>query len=133
MTTIGDAVRTLFKLLCRRGIETSYSQDGEDMLIWSLLRGTTGTYIDVGAYHPVLYSNTYGLYRKGWKGIVIDANDRFRPLYRLLRPRDRFIHAAVGKEEKKRTYYRYADGAYNTLDDREAEKLSARTYPRLLG
>ncbi len=33
----------------------------------------TGFYVDVGAHHPMLYSNTYYFYKQGWSGINIDA------------------------------------------------------------
>jgi len=43
----------------------SYSQFGEDRMIEHFTAYSGGTYVDVGANHPVLYSNTYKLYLKG--------------------------------------------------------------------
>jgi len=130
-----QALRTLIKLLLGKGIRTSYSQSGEDIFVAGLLAeiGADGIYVDVGTYHPILYSNTYGLYRKGWKGIVIDANEEFKPLYKLFRPRDTFVCTGIGKHEEESTYYRFADGAYNTFDPNEARKRKEQSYPRYLG
>jgi hypothetical protein len=33
----------------------------------------SGFFIDIGAHHPFRYSNTYMFYKKGWRGINIDA------------------------------------------------------------
>ena len=83
-------------------------------------RGEMGAYVDVGAYHPMLYSNTYAFYRRGWSGLVIDPNTALRPLYKILRPRDTFIPCGVSAAKEERTYYEFADGAYNTFDENTA-------------
>ena len=81
----------------------SYSQAGEDLLVRNMLRsrlkkGYVGFYADLGCYEPRLGSNSYLFYRYGWRGICVDANPLFAPHYALVRPRDVFIHAAVGEE-----------------------------------
>lgn len=127
-------VMTAAKLVLRRGVVTSYSQRGEDVIAAAQLRGVRGVYVDVGAYHPVLYSNTYALYRRGWHGIVIDPNATLYPLYRVFRPRDQFAVCGVGETEAEQTYYTFSDGAYNTFDAESAEALQASPRaPRLLG
>lgn len=121
MRLVKDYIKTIIKLVLGYGVRKSFGQFGEDAFIQSLLKDKIGIYCDVGAYHPVLYSNTYGLYRAGWKGLVIDPNVSLRPLYTLLRPRDRFISVAIG-QGGTRTYYMFSDGAYNTFDVQEAER-----------
>ncbi|MBY0539779.1 FkbM family methyltransferase [Patescibacteria group bacterium] len=86
--------------------------------------------MDVGAYHPVLYSNTYALYTHGWSGLVIDPNNTLSPLYHLLRPRDLFVSAAIGSAGVG-VYYSFSDGAYNTLDPEVAEKRIALPWLQL--
>ena len=54
-------------------INYSYSQEGEDMILKESYLKIKVVFIDVGAHHPKRFSNTYLLYRKGWKGINIDA------------------------------------------------------------
>ncbi len=115
--TFTQWARAVLKLMLGKGVCTSYGHQGEDAVLQATLKWVSkGTYVDVGAYHPTLYSNTYAFYKKGWNGIVIDPNSDMLPLYRLMRPRDRFIHAAVGATEEERTYYMFDDGAYNSFD-----------------
>ncbi len=121
MHTLYQIVRTKLKLLLRRGVSKSYSQFGEDMVVKAALRSVTkGFYIDIGAFDPVLYSNTYAFYKKGWHGLVIDPNSTLKPLYALERPRDTFVLAGVGKEKETREYHRFNDESYNTFDTNEA-------------
>ncbi len=133
MQDIGALLRSIAKLVLQRGVERSYSQDGEDLLVGALLRGSKGIYLDIGAYHPVLYSNTYSFYKKGWQGVVVDPNAALSPLYRWLRPRDRFIHAAVAAKEGNAEYFRFSDGAYNTLSSAETEERKQNRHIRYLG
>lgn len=112
MLTLYSIARTALKHILGRGSMRSYSQFGEDAFIASLFRNKTdGYYIDVGAYHPHLYSNTYAFYKRGWRGVVIDPNPSMRTLFRVFRPRDTFINAGVGVGERR--YHEHADGAYN--------------------
>ena len=75
----------------------SYSQEGEDLIMEHFLFcKPTGFYVDVGAHHPKKYSNTYRLYRRGWRGINIDANPGSMVEFRRVRPRDINVEAGVG-------------------------------------
>lgn len=88
----------------RRGLENviapgsnvSYAQAGEDLVLDFLTNyQPNGFYVDVGCNHPRKGSNSFRFYRKGWRGIAIDANADFGPQYRRIRPRDRFVQACV--------------------------------------
>ena len=116
-----QTAKTAVKLLLGRGVYKSYGQTGEDAVALALLRDVVrGTYLDIGAYHPVLYSNTYAFYRRGWSGIAIDPNVTMRPLWSLFRPRDQFVHAGVATNSGTKTFFMFNDGAYNTFDEHEA-------------
>ena len=121
-----SVVRTFLKLLLGRGVYTSYAQFGEDLIIRPYTQRKKGAYVDVGCYHPILYSNTYRLYRQGWQGVVIDPNKSLKTLFAVFRPRDTFIHAAVG-EQGKGTYVTFEDGAYNTFDTELAKTYEKRS------
>lgn len=82
-----------------RYLRFSYAQYGEDIIADALLDKTQGFYVDVGAYDPVVISNTYLFYRKGWRGIAIDANPEAVKLFRKKRPRDIVVQCAVADEE----------------------------------
>ena len=81
----------------------SYSQLGEDKLVRNILDRLADsgvslpstTYLDVGSYHPVKASNTYALYKNGWSGTAVDANDQKCRLFKKKRPRDLVVSAAV--------------------------------------
>lgn len=114
MKTLFEIIRTHIKLFLGKGVRKSYSQFGEDMIVWHLLRQKKGVYIDVGAYHPILYSNTYAFYKNGWSGIAIDPNPLCGKIFRWFRPRDKFINAAAGVSGEG-LYYQYNDSAYNSF------------------
>ena len=106
--------KSYIKLLLRKGMRVSYSQFGEDAILQNLLRKKYGVYVDIGAYHPTLYSNTYAFYRRGWKGVAIDPNPWCEKLFKIMRPRDMFIRAAVGNSGEQE-YYEYNDAACNSV------------------
>lgn len=75
----------------------TYSQFQEDKFIYDQLARVglkKGKYVDIGANHPTDISNTYKLYRKGYRGIIIEPNIELINLHRKFRKDD--IHIAVG-------------------------------------
>jgi hypothetical protein len=65
----------------------SYSQEGEDMILQRIFENQPcGFYVDVGAHHPKRFSNTYFFYKKGWRGINIEAMVGSRQLFNKMRP-----------------------------------------------
>lgn len=96
----------------------SFSQFGEDLVLLHLLSGREfprNVYVDVGAYHPIRFSNTLLLYKMGWRGINIDANpDSIREFDRW-RPDDRNIWAALSDVERSVVFHTYPQAATNRL------------------
>jgi FkbM family methyltransferase len=80
------------------------SQFEEDQIIAELLPQDKGFYVDVGAFHPIKYSNTYALYQKGWAGVAIDPMD-WSGAWRRDRPRDVFVCQAVGDKAETKTIH----------------------------
>src|SRR5687767_11201625 len=76
-----------------------FSQGGEDFIAAYYLRYTfgieRGNYVDVGCNAPLRYSNTFDLYKRGWRGIAIDANPELIEKYRAVRPEDVAVVAAI--------------------------------------
>jgi FkbM family methyltransferase len=104
----------------------SFSQFGEDVICSYLFKdGTAGCYVDVGAFHPLLLSNTYMLYRKGWRGLAIDANPGVASLFARFRPGDTFIHSAVGVEQGQIEMAMFDDGTFNCTAD-QLDKVPER-------
>ena len=78
---------------------TSYSQNLEDVVLSRLVELIDkGTYIDIGAGHPVLENATYTLYLAGWTGINVEPMAREAQLLTEQRPRDTTLQLAVGGE-----------------------------------
>lgn len=127
-------LKTFFRRITNRGTFLSFSQNGEDAVINAILRNVkNGVYVDVGAYHPILYSNTYAFYQKGWRGIVIDPNIAMKVLYRVFRRKDIFVYAGVGSKYSKQKYYSFSDGAYNTFNERTSDECKKKKQLTFLG
>lgn len=57
-------------------IEKNYSQAYQDLFVLTMLSGKiSGKYLEIGANHPTIYSNTYLLENKfNWKGISVEID-----------------------------------------------------------
>ncbi len=102
-----------------------YSQFGEDLILKDFLSKSVndGFFVDVGCYHPKKYSNTYRLYKRGWRGINIDLDELKIKAFNLARPQDCNITAAVS--DKEDTVKLYSFGTYSlvsTIDEETALK-----------
>ncbi|HRO41266.1 MAG TPA: FkbM family methyltransferase [Flavipsychrobacter sp.] len=97
----------------------SYSQMAEDMIVSGLLYNSKGFYVDVGAYHPWRFSNTYHFYRKGWKGINIDGSAEAIKLLQRKRKRDISLQLIIGPENKTLNFYEFHQRELNTTVSEE--------------
>jgi FkbM family methyltransferase len=96
----------------------TYSQEGEDMILRRLFAGRkTGFYVDVGAHHPMRYSNTYYFYKLGWRGINIEPNPAAVGLFRRLRKRDINVQLGVSDNVGELTYFVFNEPALNSFDE----------------
>ena len=101
----------------------SYSQDGEDMILKSFYENRKhykGFYVDVGAHHPVRYSNTYFFYRKGWRGINIEPTPTAIKPFKILRSGDINLNIGVGSKKDRLTFYCFNEPALNTFSEEVA-------------
>jgi FkbM family methyltransferase len=96
----------------------SFSQFGEDMSMRYLFDNDyKGLYVDVGAFHPMLLSNTHAFYRRGWRGIAIDPNPECGVLFARFRPEDTFIHSAVGADSGMVEMAMFKEATFNCTSD----------------
>lgn len=109
----------------------SFAQHGEDLRLVQLLRQADawGPYVDVGCNHPFKLSNTFLLYRQGWRGLCIDPLPRFAALYRRWRPEDRFQTLAIGETTGELPLYEFESDVLSTLDPTLAAQYQAQGYP----
>lgn len=101
-----------------------YSQFAEDISIGRHFpKGYQGFFVDVGCFHPMKYNNTYKLYRQGWRGVNIDIDPIKIEGFKLARPGDTNIAAAVSKVTGELDYW--TNGFYSltvTLDEAFAQR-----------
>lgn len=85
----------------------SYTRNFEDVILQRVLSDVPiGCYVDVGASFPVMDSNTYALYQKGWRGICIEPLG-YKQAWDQARPEDILINAAVGEKPRQTTLHIY--------------------------
>ena len=104
----------------------SYSQFAEDLYLESVLfpQKADGFYVDVGAHHPYRFSNTCLFHKRGWRGINVDVDQRAIDLFKVERPADTNVLAAIGRERGERTLFLFNEGAVNTLSPELAEEYA---------
>ncbi len=113
----------------RTGLQ-SYSQNGEDVVLWRALRGVTGgRYIEVGANDPVKILNEHGLLLPGLERDHGRARSGVRHLQREQRPRDLVIEAAITTNDHDTAVLHVVEGTgLSTLDDAFAEVHARSDY-----
>jgi FkbM family methyltransferase len=103
----------------------SYSQDGEDQVLFSLMNNPPeykGFYIDIGAHHPLRFSNTQLFYEKGWHGINIDATPGSMNEFKRIRKRDINLEAGVSENGKDLEFFSFKESALNSFDRELSEQ-----------
>ena len=118
---------------------THYGQFGEDVVVTAFFKDRkNGFFVDVGAHHPRALSNTYALYRKGWRGVNIDLHRYNIALFNIDRPADVNVCAAISSEERDVALFEFAPiSVFNTLSREDADAVkrkkglaySVRTVP----
>lgn len=99
--------------------QKSYSQDGEDVVLQSFFenkKGYKGFYVDIGAHHPIRFSNTWFFYKKGWRGINIDPTPGSMKTFRWLRYRDINLEIGVASQKGEMVFFCFNEPALNTFD-----------------
>ncbi|MFA5403431.1 MAG: FkbM family methyltransferase [Ignavibacteria bacterium] len=95
----------------------SYSQEGEDMILKRIFdKKREGFFVDIGAYHPKKYSNTYYFYKIGWKGINIDAMPGSMKKFNKIRSKDINLEIPISSKKQKLTYYAFNEPALNSFN-----------------
>ena len=115
----------------------TYSQHEEDLFINNYFKDKDkGFYLDVGCYHPIMYSNTTLLHNRGWQGVNIDMNQTSIDLFNILRKKDKNICAAISnKKQETIQYFDHAFSPINSLDkkfsDIASKTISFNDHPKL--
>jgi hypothetical protein len=107
----------------RKFQKSSYSQSGEDIIIdyiFNLRKISKPTYLDLGAHHPFSLNNTYLFYRRGARGVNIDANPELIELFAVHRPEDVNINLGVGEKTGELDFYVISESLLSTFSQEEA-------------
>lgn len=99
----------------------SFAQEGEDLVLLRLLAGRRdGFYVDIGSHHPHRFSNTYLLYKMGWRGLCVDPLPGTAAAFQRARPRDIAVEMGVSATPGALIYYMFNEPALNGFDARLA-------------
>ncbi len=95
----------------------SYAQNFEDVYLARAFHGlTSGFYIDIGAWDPVLDSVTKHFYDLGWRGINVEPIPQLHRAIASQRPRDTNLQVAVSDRRGRATFYCVTSGSgFSTL------------------
>ena len=106
----------------------TYAQRGEDLFIFNYMKKkkiVNGTYVDLGAFHPIKYSNTCLLFNNGWSGLNIDLNQTAIDYFDIVRPKDNNICCAISNiEEKIKVFINSIFSPINTINKKHAKKFN---------
>lgn len=110
-----------------KAAKRSWSQYGEDDVLVELLKDDLqrGFYVDVGANHPAILSNTFRLYCMGMRGISIEPNDTLCAFHAKYRAGDTVVCAGVGERDGLLEYFMLNYHAFNTFSEKEARAREA--------
>lgn len=114
-SSVPQSIVDVFEL--STGGKLYYSQEGEDILLSRFFGDkNNGFFVDVGAHHATRFSNTFALYRRGWRGINIDATPGSMESFRILRPEDTNLETAISDKVGPLVLSVFREGALNTFD-----------------
>lgn len=115
------------------GAHASYAQQGEDLVVAGLFRDIGApdpTYLDIGAFHPTVCSNTYLFYRNGSRGVLVEPNVDMADRCRRVRPRDATLNVGIGvTDDPSADFYLMANEQRHTFDKEVAERLQREGLP----
>ena len=104
---------------------------GEDIFIRRFFKNEKkGFYVDIGSYHPIKGSLTYYLFKKGWKGLNVDLSKVSVDLFKISRPNDHNINAAITDFDGETEYFE--SGAINQqnslVSEKDKKKIKIKAY-----
>ena len=119
-------MNTLIRALSKR-LKISFSQCGEDLIVAHLmaaLKISEPTYLDIGAHHPSLLSNTYLLYLKGSRGVCIEPDPKLFAQLKAKRKRDVCLNVGIGFDgSRSGDFYIMSSDSLSTFSKEEAERF----------
>jgi FkbM family methyltransferase len=108
------------------GARLSYAQAGEDLILVGhvdALGLATPSYLDVGAWEPIISNNTYLLYLRGGRGVLVEPNPALAETIRRERPEDKLLSVGIGvMDAAEADYYVFTEPQLNTFDPEQVPR-----------
>ena len=112
--------------------KVSYAQFGEDLIlanIFDFLKIPKPTYLDIGAWDPIIDSNTYLFYLRGSRGVLVEPNPSYIKKLKKARPGDVVLEIGIGVTDQENVDYyvigkgdgKGDGGGWNTFSKENAE------------
>jgi FkbM family methyltransferase len=106
----------------------TYSQNNEDVIIDAYFKDVKqGTYVDVGANHPINDSVTKHFYEKGWRGINIEPIKMLYDLLCIDRPEDVNLQIGISNKAGTLTLREYDNHGLSTFSNELQNEYTAQT------
>ena len=104
--------------------QLSFAQESEDLVLNKIFGNqSNGFFIDIGANHPIRFSNTWFFYKKGWRGINIEPNPDMFKLLEEYRPHDLNLNIGISDVNDTLDYYMFNEPALNTFSENERDQF----------
>lgn len=99
-----------------------YSQRGEQIKILEHVQGKMGTFLDIGAFDPFMFSNTRALYEMGWNGVMVEPSETFANLEKEYGESDRIqlFNCCIGDKDEIVPFYDSQGDAVSSTDKTHA-------------
>ena len=119
------------------GRRLSYAQQGEDVVLQAVLEHlgiARPRYLDIGAFHPSVSSNTFLLYARGSRGVLVEPNPHMAGLLRRARPEDTVLEVGVSVDgSESADYYVIRERPQlNTFSREQADRYVAESGPQVI-
>lgn len=104
----------------------TFSQAGEDVIILDLINHfklKNFSWIDIGAHHPLYFSNTALLYKKGYRGVNIEGDSSLIGEFYRKRRKDINLNVLISNKEDELDFYIMDSPTLNTISSEEASNL----------
>lgn len=75
-----------------------------------------GFFVDIGAHHPLRFSNTYKFYQNGWRGINVDPLPGIKKAFDKVRSRDINLELGISSANSYLNFYMFREPAFFSID-----------------
>lgn len=101
----------------------TYAQNYEDVMLWRALKHiSSGFYVDIGAFDPVVDSVSKAFYDRGWRGVHVEPIAAYAARLRDQRPDEIVVEKCLGARSGNMTLHVVQDSGLSTLVEEHARR-----------